>query len=102
MGGPEASSSSTASSSGPDWVKKGPRQAAHRALLAAAVSDDGHYLAVGGGDWRVHVWDARSNQYIQVQLHLPVPHACVWLRLSAGAPFPCFVHSGGFWSMPTV
>ena len=59
-----------ASSSGPDWVKKGPRQAARRALLAAAVSDDGHYLAVGGGDWQVHVWDARSNEYIQVQILL--------------------------------
>lgn len=37
------------------------------ALLAAAVSSDGRYLAVGGGDRKVHVWDARSRQYIQVQ-----------------------------------
>ena len=71
-GGPKASRKDTARSSGPEWVKKGPRQAAGRALLAAAVSDDGHYLAVGGGDWQVHVWDARSNEYIQVRLDLPV------------------------------
>ena len=77
--GPKAASKDTGSSSGPDWVKRGPRQAGHRALLAAAVSDDGHYLAVGGGDWRVHVWDIRSNEYIQVQMpafaHGIIPHA---------------------------
>lgn len=65
--GPQDSAKGTSNSSGPDWVKRAPRQAGHRALLAAAVSDDGRYLAVGGGDWRVHVWDARSNEYIQVR-----------------------------------
>ncbi len=35
-------------------------------LLAAAVSDDGRYLAVGGGDKAVHIFDARSAEYIKV------------------------------------
>lgn len=70
--GPKSSAKDAASKSGPAWVKKGPRQAGHQALLAAAVSDDGRYLAVGGGDWRVHIWDARSNEYIQVQIN-PAP-----------------------------
>lgn len=38
------------------------------ALLSVAVSDDGRMLAVGGGDRIVHVWDARSRQYVQVWL----------------------------------
>lgn len=49
-----------------EWVKRGPRQAGAKALLAAAVSDDGRFLAAGGGDCRVHVWDVRSGQYMQV------------------------------------
>ena len=53
-------------------MKRGPRQAGARALLAAAVSDDGRYLAAGGGDARVHVWDLRSSQYVQVTV-LPLP-----------------------------
>ena len=51
---------------GADWVKRGPRQSGRTSLLAAAVSSDGRYLAVGGGDKRVHVWDARSRQYVRV------------------------------------
>ncbi|EFN55906.1 hypothetical protein CHLNCDRAFT_22742 [Chlorella variabilis] len=48
-----------------DWVKRGPRQSGAASLLAAAVSGDGRYLAVGGGDRKVHVWDARSRQYVR-------------------------------------
>jgi ribosomal RNA-processing protein 9 len=47
-------------------VKKGSRVAGQSALLAAAISDDGRFLAVGGGDRRVHVWDVRAHEYIQV------------------------------------
>lgn len=48
-----------------DWVKPAARQGGGRAsLLAAAVSSDGAYLAVGGGDKKVHVFDARSGQHL--------------------------------------
>ncbi|KAI7841799.1 hypothetical protein COHA_004523 [Chlorella ohadii] len=50
---------------GADWVKRGPRQGGRNSLLAAAVSSDGRYLAVGGGDKKVHIWDARSRQYVR-------------------------------------
>ena len=47
-----------------DWVK---RRAAGRlgarALYAAALSTDGRLLAVGGGDRRVHVFDALSGAH---------------------------------------
>ena len=50
-----------------EWVSKAAARAGgSRALLSVAISTDGHYLAVGGGDRKVHVWDARSRQYIQV------------------------------------
>lgn len=47
------------------WVKSKARQGSALALFAAAVSSDGKYLAVGGGDRKVHVFDAQSGQYIQ-------------------------------------
>lgn len=49
-----------------EWVKRGPRQSGRNSLLAAAVSSDGRYLAVGGGDKKVHIWDARSRQHVRV------------------------------------
>ncbi|KAL4451525.1 hypothetical protein ABPG75_007187 [Micractinium tetrahymenae] len=48
-----------------DWVNRGPRQSGRNSLLAAAVSSDGRYLAVGGGDKKVHIWDARSRQHMK-------------------------------------
>lgn len=54
---------------GADWIaKSAQRGGGLTSLLAAAVSSDGRYLAVGGGDRKVHVWDARSQQYIQVKI----------------------------------
>ena len=46
-------------------MKRGPRIAGKAALLAAAVSHDGQYLAVGGGDRLVHIFDARSHRLVQ-------------------------------------
>eukprot|EP00271_Cylindrocystis_brebissonii_P003270 TRINITY_DN14068_c0_g2_i1.p1 TRINITY_DN14068_c0_g2~~TRINITY_DN14068_c0_g2_i1.p1 ORF type:complete len:375 (-),score=68.80 TRINITY_DN14068_c0_g2_i1:378-1502(-) len=34
-------------------------------ILSLAVSSDGRYLAGGGTDQRVHVWDARTRQHLQ-------------------------------------
>jgi WD40 repeat protein len=74
-----------------DWVRRGPRTSGSAALLAAAVSSDGRYLAVGGGDRKVHVWDARGRQYIKVRggtrpaLRSSVrPHVAGWQR--SGVP----------------
>ena len=56
-----------------EWLGKAARRAGGaRSLLAAAVSTDGAYLAVGGGDRKVHVWDVRSRQYVQVKARLLV------------------------------
>ena len=64
-----------------EWVGKAARRAGGaRSLLAAAVSSDGNYLAVGGGDRKVHVWDVRSRQYVQVRVydvpHYVISHSC--------------------------
>jgi len=48
-----------------DWVQR--RRAGKgglKALYAAAVSSDGRFLAVGGGDRKVHVFDAAGGQHV--------------------------------------
>lgn len=52
-------------SGGAPWMTPAARQGSRTSLLAAAVSSDGKYLAVGGGDRKVHIWDARSRQLIR-------------------------------------
>lgn len=53
-----------------EWVaKSATRGGGPASLLAATVSSDGRYLAVGGGDRKVHIWDARSQQYVQVHVN---------------------------------
>ncbi len=50
---------------GAPWMTPAARQGSRTSLLAAAVSSDGKYLAVGGGDRKVHIWDVRSRQLIR-------------------------------------
>lgn len=48
-----------------DWVKPSARATSRSSLLSCAVSSDGALLAVGGGDRKVHVFDARTGGYVQ-------------------------------------
>jgi WD40 repeat protein len=41
-------------------------------ILALAVSSDGRYLATGGMDRHIHLWDVRSREHIQVRYSLAV------------------------------
>lgn len=48
-----------------EWVKRAARATSRSALHSVAVSSDGALLAVGGGDRKVHVFDARTGGYVQ-------------------------------------
>ncbi|DBB02380.1 hypothetical protein WJX82_006529 [Trebouxia sp. C0006] len=48
-----------------DWVKRKAQSVGKNALLAIAISFDDRYLVVGGGDKKLHIWDAISHQYIR-------------------------------------
>lgn len=50
---------------GAPWMAPTARKGSKNSLLAAAVSSDGRYLAVGGGDMKIHVWDVRSNTHVR-------------------------------------
>ncbi|KAF5837154.1 WD40-repeat-containing domain protein [Dunaliella salina] len=50
---------------GADWVRQKARSTSQLALHAVAVSSDGAFLAVGGGDKKVHVFDGRTGDFIQ-------------------------------------
>ncbi|GIM09576.1 hypothetical protein Vretimale_13420 [Volvox reticuliferus] len=55
----------TSDGGGADWVARKARSVSRAALGAVAVSSDGRYLAVGGGDNKVHVFEASSGTYLQ-------------------------------------
>jgi len=59
-----AAAAAAAAGTTADWVKRGPRQNPTSSLLAVALSSDGKYLAVGGGDKGVHVFDAGSGSHV--------------------------------------
>lgn len=44
-----------------DWIRRPARQSGRRSLLAATVSHDGRYLAVGGGSKSIDVYDTRTK-----------------------------------------
>ncbi|KAG2439576.1 hypothetical protein HXX76_004928 [Chlamydomonas incerta] len=60
-GGASTSAPARANSGGADWVARKARSASKAALAAVAVSSDGRYLAVGGGDSKVHVFEAGGS-----------------------------------------
>ena len=53
------------SGKGAPWLVPASRRGSRTSLLAAAVSTDGSYLAVGGGDKKVHVYDTRSRTCVK-------------------------------------
>ena len=55
----------TSSVMGAPWLAPSSRRGSRASLLAAAVSTDGSYLAVGGGDKKVHIYDTRSRTCIK-------------------------------------
>uniref|UniRef100_A0A803N8M1 Uncharacterized protein n=1 Tax=Chenopodium quinoa TaxID=63459 RepID=A0A803N8M1_CHEQI len=50
--------------------KKGKVMKHSKDILALAVSSDGRYLATGGFDRHVHLWDTRTREHIQVDVAL--------------------------------
>ena len=48
-----------------DWIRPAARQTNRSALLSAAVSSDGRYFATGGGDKKIHIYDARNGDHLR-------------------------------------
>ncbi|KAJ7529169.1 hypothetical protein O6H91_15G036100 [Diphasiastrum complanatum] len=61
----EAASSVPVSNLKPKRGKKGRKEQGSRHVLSLAVSSDGRYLASGGLDRSVHLWDTRNREHIQ-------------------------------------
>ena len=50
---------------GADWVKRNPRQSSKRGLYAVAISSDDKFIAVGGGDKKIYLFDGPSGSFLQ-------------------------------------
>jgi WD40 repeat protein len=50
----------------PEMKRAKARHGSTMALYSVAISSDGRYLAAGGGDKLVHVWDLRNCSYLKV------------------------------------
>lgn len=48
-----------------DWVKRPARRVPKSAFMSVSVSSDSHFLAIGGGDSQIHVFDLRSEKYLR-------------------------------------
>ncbi|XP_026395468.1 U3 snoRNP-associated protein-like EMB2271 isoform X1 [Papaver somniferum] len=60
-----------------------PAKKASKHVLSIAVSSDGRYLATGGLDRHVHLWDTRTRQHIQAFPGHRGPVSCVSFRQGA-------------------
>lgn len=58
-------SSATGLGGGAPWMAPAATRGSRTSLLAATVSTDGSYLAVAGGDKKVHIYDTRSRACIK-------------------------------------
>ncbi|GMH38155.1 hypothetical protein BSKO_06039 [Bryopsis sp. KO-2023] len=47
-----------------DWVKAPSAKVPKSSFISVAVSSDGHFLAIGGGDMQIHIFDLRTEQYL--------------------------------------
>lgn len=77
----------------PDWVKAKARTGGAVAIYTCAVSSDDRYLAVGGGDHKIHLWDLRSQTYVAVRCSPRAPQ-------SLGLPETLQKVRGRFWHAP--
>ena len=51
--------------SGPEWVQKSSRRSNVASTLALSISSDGRYLAAGGGDAMVHIFDPQTGEHLK-------------------------------------
>ena len=73
----------------PTSGEKGGTKKGSKHILTVAVSSDGRYLASGGLDRAVHLWDTRTRQHLQVvPLFLFSRSSMFWERNS---PSTCLI-----------